>query len=151
MLCIPMPLAKTVPTAPASTPVSNQRRAMRIAATPRNRGPESGPIVRRSCATGQSLTAVRALRLRSRWRAAARGPALPAVAQLAQPDEHGARVRLLTELGKGLAQPRDDGRVLQPEEGVDALFLAERGHGHLLGALALHPLEQCRRVAVARL
>src|SRR6185295_9162407 len=52
---------------------------------------------------------------------------LPLVAQLAQLDEHGTCVGFLADLREFLAQPRDDLGVLQPEEGVDALLLAERG------------------------
>src|SRR2546430_10730868 len=57
-----------------------------------------------------------------------RSLASPAVTELPQLQEHGARVRTLADLRERLAQPRDDLWVLQPEEGVDALLLAESRH-----------------------
>src|SRR6267154_5281111 len=54
--------------------------------------------------------------------------ASPAVTELPQLQEHGARVRTLADLRERLAQPRDDLWALQPEEGVDALLLAESRH-----------------------
>src|SRR5579864_8813210 len=50
---------------------------------------------------------------------------LPAVTQLAEPDEHRARIRCFADIGKRLAQPCDHRRVLQPQEGVDAFLLPE--------------------------
>src|SRR5688500_11656455 len=54
--------------------------------------------------------------------------ALPAVAQLAQLHEHGARIGVLPDFGKLTAQRRDDLRVLQPQERVHTFLLAERRH-----------------------
>src|SRR5690606_9768850 len=47
---------------------------------------------------------------------------LPAVAKLAELQEHGACVGLVGQIGEGLAEPGDHRRALEPEEGVD-LFL----------------------------
>src|SRR3984957_1513892 len=52
---------------------------------------------------------------------------LPGVAQLAQFQEHRLRFRMLPQVRELLAQPCDDPRILQSEEGVDALFLSQRG------------------------
>jgi len=52
----------------------------------------------------------------------------PAITQLAQLHEHGACIRQLLEVGKRLAQPRDDARILQPEEAVDELLLSDARH-----------------------
>src|SRR5215472_4191571 len=65
-------------------------------------------------------------------------PASPAVAQLAELDEYGARVGRFADVGKRLAQSRDHRRVLQPQERVDAFLLPERGD------------HRCRRIVVAR-
>src|SRR5256886_16957396 len=71
-----------------------------------------------------------------------RSLASPAVTELPQLQEHGARVRTLADLRERLAQPRDDLWVLQPEEGVDALLLAEGRHpgrGRVVPARLLEP------------
>src|ERR1700736_738004 len=52
----------------------------------------------------------------------------PAVAQLAQLHEHGARIGTLADVRKRFPQPRDDRGILQPQERVDALLLAGGGH-----------------------
>src|SRR5262249_14264072 len=77
--------------------------------------------------------------------------ASPAIAQLAQPHEYGLRIRALADVRKGFAQPRDHRWVLQPEEGVDALLLAERGHRRLRRVVMTRLTEQAPRVLVARL
>src|ERR1700722_11082794 len=59
----------------------------------------------------------------------------PAVAQLAQLNKHGARVRTLAEVRECTTQARDDSGTLQPEERVDVLFLSERGNGAGSGIL----------------
>ena len=62
---------------------------------------------------------------------------LPLVAQLAQLHEYGLRGRALADVRELLAQPRDDVRTLQPQEGVDALLLGEcrdRHGGRLVAA-----------------
>ncbi len=98
---------------------------------------------------------------------AARRPRSPAVTQLAQLQEHGARVGALADVRERLPEPCDDLGILQAEEGVDALLLAESGHlrrgrvmparlgeqpnGVLIAGLAVErELEVARQVLVAR-
>src|SRR5207248_11328871 len=60
-------------------------------------------------------------------------------------------VRTLADLRERLAQPRDDLWVLQPEEGVDALLLAESRHPGRGRVVPARLLEPPRGVLVARL
>src|SRR5579864_5129897 len=63
----------------------------------------------------------------SRNRSATRPLVSPPIAQLAQTHEHAASVGVLGEIGEFLTQARDHLRTLQPQEGVDSLFLPQGG------------------------
>jgi len=71
----------------------------------------------------------------------------PAIAQLAQLHEHGARIGTLADVGKRLPQPRYDRGILQPEERVDALLLSERGLQRRGRVMMARLPEQLRRIA----
>src|SRR5436309_1282004 len=75
----------------------------------------------------------------------------PAIAQLAQLHEHGARIGTLADVGKRFPQPRYDRGILQPEERVDALLLSERGHQRRGRVVMARLPEQLRRVLVGGL
>src|SRR5579863_6695463 len=78
-------------------------------------------------------------------------PRSPAVAQLAQFQEDGLRVRVFGQVGEGLAQARDDDGAAQAEERVDLLFEAEGRDQRPRRVLALRLRQQLAGLPVVGL
>ena len=76
---------------------------------------------------------------------------LTTVAQLAQLQEHRARIGVLRQVGERLAQLRDHRRARQPEERVDLPLDRERRHVGRVGVLALERVEHRLRPRVVGL
>src|SRR5690606_23486674 len=75
----------------------------------------------------------------------------PGVAQLAQLQEHGLRVRGRADARIRFAQAGDDGRALQAEEDVDLALFAQRGDVGIRGILVAAALQHRRRLRVVGL
>src|SRR6185437_7833046 len=75
---------------------------------------------------------------------------LPTIAQLAQLHKDSARIWIVTDVGKRLAQPGDDCRVLETEKGVDILFLSQCRDGGGCRRLLPRLVQQAPGVRVAR-
>ena len=82
---------------------------------------------------------------------AVKGRRLPAVAQLAQLQEHGARIGLVGQIGKCLAQLGDHARARQAKERVVLLFLLQRRHDRALRVVTRHLRQQRLRGLVVGL
>src|SRR6185295_8677299 len=74
----------------------------------------------------------------------------PRVAELAKLQEYRSRVRLIRQIGKCLAQSRDDGRARQAEERVDASLDLECRDHRVRGILFADAVEHVARGPVVR-